>query len=167
MHIAKAINLKRLFILTLVFGLSTERVRAEVNFAPLPDLTVENITHQTMRCSGFFAAFHTVLLSELTDFTGSVTDKDRLLELSSRSEENSDGMLKSSVILLTVLDQRSDEDAVNIALSEQSVSSAMYIAHLGQDSLSLADIADDDVWLNDGASCAALAASINDIIEQL
>lgn len=147
----------------LLFGVATQSV-SQNSLAPLSDLTVDNVGYQLQRCSAFYAAVRSVFAEALV-FTDEPLEMARLQGLRTRAEENSDGLLKTAVIFLTVQEGKSDAEAVNLAVDSRDGFSALYLRNLAQSGDNLSTLVRNDLWANDMASCGALVANIGPIIE--
>lgn len=145
-----------------VFAASPTLAQSEMQ--PLPDLTVDNIGTQLQRCSAFYAASKAIIAEHLVS-TNDPLEMSRLQDLRSRAEDNSDGLLKTAIIFMTVQEGRSDADAVNIAVDNRDGYAAIYMRNLAETGDDLSTVIHNDLWANDMASCAALVANIGPIID--
>ena len=93
-------------------GLATQAM-SQNSLTPLPDLTVDNLGYQLQRCSAFYAASRSVI-SEALVSTDEPLEMARLQDLRMRAEDNSDGLLKTAVMFMTVQEGRTDADAVSL-----------------------------------------------------
>ena len=155
----RALALSTLF----VFGLATQSM-SQNGLTPLPDLTVDNIGDQLQRCSAFYAASRSVIAEALVS-TDEPLEMARLQDLRTRAEDNSDGLLKTALIFLTVQEGKSDAEAVNFAVDNRDGFSALYLRSLAESGHNLSTVARNDLWANDMASCGSLVSNIGPIIE--
>ncbi|WP_323783476.1 hypothetical protein [Thalassovita sp.] len=147
----------------ILFGFATQAI-SQNSLAPLPDLTVDNIGDQLQRCSAFYAATRSVIAEALV-FTDDPLEMARLQDLRTRAEDNSDGLLKTAVIFLTVQEGKTDAEAVNVAVDNRDGYAALYLRTLAETGNNLSTIVHNDLWANDMASCAALVANIGSVLE--
>lgn len=150
----------------LLIALIATCAAAQDSFEPLEDLTVDNIAEQTIRCSGFYGAlsgFLAVSISETNDEAVS----NQLTPIREQAVKNSDGMLKSAIIVLIELDDFQDDAAVSYALIGQDAARINYGFRFMNAGSSLESVLTDQLLANDVASCGALAEGIEEIIEEL
>ena len=141
-------------------------VNAEEKLKPMPDLTVDNMGYQMQRCSALYASFSHLISDELEAVQDPI-ETARLQEVRSRSKNNSDGLLKTAVLWMTVQDNMSDAEAVNLAVDTQNALIASYLIHFGQSKLTFKTMFTNTLWANDAAGCAGLTKNIGPIIENL
>ncbi|MCA0920232.1 hypothetical protein [Pseudooceanicola nanhaiensis] len=151
-----------LFALFVSYPLSARAQALE----PLPDLTVDTLAYQMTRCSAFYSAMHSLISEELMKFQDQETET-RLRRILKQTEKNSDGLLLSSTIVRTVLENKSDRDAVDEALDSRNGMIPKYLGALSSQSLGLGDSLESQLWANDGAACYALVEQVEPIIERL
>ena len=142
---------------------------AEDAFLPLPDLTEQNLGYQLQRCSAFYAAFSGVLSEKILE-SNELNDSlevARLQNLKKRANDNSDGLLKSAVIVITVMEGKSDAEAVNFAVDNKDGYAIKYLRRFITSGSTLSNPLQDNLWKSDTASCHALVSNITPLLKAL
>ncbi len=152
--------------LVAAFTFAGQSVSAENHMKPLPDLTIETISYQLQRCSGFYTAVRFVVAEELLS-SEDPQEKARLQDLRSRAEKNADGLVMAAVVFLTTQESKTDAEAVKIAVDARDGMSAQYLPSFAETNSSLSTVFNNDLWANDTAACSGLVSEIVPLMQSL
>jgi hypothetical protein len=96
-----------------------------------------------------------------------ILEKARLQELRSRAENNADGLTKAAVIFLTTQENKTDAEAVNIAIDARDGMSMQYLRSFAETGSKLSTALNNDLWANDTAACSGLVSGIVPLMQDL
>jgi hypothetical protein len=146
--------------------LVSQAVLAQDKFAPLPDLTEENLVYQFQRCSGFYAFFSGLIDEELLEMSNPV-EKARLQSLRNRANDNSDVLLMSVIVLMETLEKKSNAEAIDIAVDYRNGYSVKYLQHFIISGATVSNPFTNEIWKNDTASCGAIIENVKPLMKTL
>lgn len=158
-----AVTIKKALPLCLVLFASP--VLSDVSLEALPDLTEGNLVHYAQRCGALYKAFAGVTSLALLD-TDDPLEVSSLKSILERSEDNSDGLMKVAILVLTARDGMDDARAINESVLRRDGLATGYLQLFFASNSSISDPLRDEVWSNDLAACAAFAKYADELVKE-